>query len=112
MTSQNSDQPNHKPLTELIDLKLQTVYDPEFPMIDIWTLGLIYQVDVSEDEKHIELIMTMTTPACPMAEMIIEMVKNALYEVAPGYTNEIEVTFDPPWTPEKIKDEDLQRMFM
>ncbi|MEI7562260.1 MAG: metal-sulfur cluster assembly factor [bacterium] len=95
----------------LIEEKLQTVYDPEFPMVDIFTLGLIYTITIQEEEKIISILMTFTTAACPMAEMLQEMVKNAVMEVAPEYEILIEITFDPMRTIDMIKDEDLKRMF-
>lgn len=55
--------------------------------------------------------MTFTTPFCPMAEMIKDMIKNAVLEVVPKYTVELEVTFEPAWNQTMIKDKDLQRMF-
>lgn len=97
--------------TELIIEKLKTVYDPEFPMIDLYTLWLIYQVDIDEPKKIVNILMTFTTPFCPMADMIKEMIQNAILEVVPTFTVEIEVTFEPPRNQTMIKDKDLQRMF-
>ena len=91
--------------------KLKTVYDPEFPMVDMYTLWLIYQVDVDESKKIVNILMTFTTPFCPMADMIKEMIQNAILEVVPTFTVEIEVTFEPPRNQTMIKDKDLQRMF-
>lgn len=98
-------------LLAAIEAKLQTVYDPEFPMVDIFTLGLIYEIQIQEADHHIHVVMTFTTPACPMAEMLQEMIINAINEVAPEYTVDIEISFDPMWTYAMIKDEDLQKMF-
>lgn len=95
-----------------IEEKLKTVYDPEFPMIDIYTLWLIYKVDFLPKDKKVNILMTFTTPFCPMADMLKEMVTNAVLEVVPGVTVEIEITFEPIWNQTMIKDEDLQRMFM
>ncbi|PID34991.1 MAG: FeS assembly SUF system protein [candidate division SR1 bacterium] len=90
---------------------LKTVYDPEFPMVDIYTLGLIYNVRVDNDKEIVHILMTFTTPACPMADMLEEMVKNAVLEKVPHYEVDLEITFDPLWKFEMIKDEDLKRMF-
>ena len=95
-----------------IEEKLKTVYDPEFPMIDIYTLWLIYNVDFLPKEKKVNILMTFTTPFCPMADMLKEMVTNAVLEVVPGTAVAIEITFEPTWNQTMIKDEDLQRMFM
>ncbi|MFA7298456.1 MAG: metal-sulfur cluster assembly factor [Candidatus Absconditabacterales bacterium] len=95
-----------------IEEKLKTVYDPEFPMIDIYTLGLIYKVTFSPEENIVDILMTFTTPFCPMADMLKEMITNAILEVVPGASVKLEVTFEPAWSQTMIKDEDLQRMFM
>jgi metal-sulfur cluster biosynthetic enzyme len=94
-----------------IEAQLQTVYDPEFPVVDIWTLGLFYQIDIVEKTRTIALLMTFTTPACPMGEMIEQMTTNAIHEIYPDRQVKITITFDPMWSPKMIKDKDLQRMF-
>lgn len=96
---------------QIID-KLKTVYDPEFPLVDIFTMGLIYGITIEEKEKKIWITMTFTTPTCPMADMMIEMVKNATLEVAPDRQVTVEISFDPIRSPEMIKDDDLKRMFL
>lgn len=98
-------------LVTQIENKLKTVYDPEFPMVDIFTLGLIYKVEADEKKKQVQILMTFTTPACPMAEMIQELITNAILEVVPDFHVNIEITFDPMRTYNMIKDEDLKRMF-
>lgn len=98
-------------LLEKIQQALQTVYDPDFPLVDIYTLGLIYDVKVDGIEERVDILMSFTTPACPMADYLIESCKNATLLVAPEYEVFIEVTFDPLWNPKMIRDEDLQRMF-
>lgn len=95
-----------------IEEKLKTVYDPEFPMIDIYTLWLIYKVSFSPKDKIVDILMTFTTPFCPMADMLKDMVRNAVLEVVPGASVQLEVTFEPLRNQTMIKDEDLQRMFM
>lgn len=98
--------------THKIEEKLKTVYDPEFPMVDIYTLWLIYKITVSPKEEKVNILMTFTTPFCPMADMLQEMVKNAILEVLPKTSVEIEITFEPTRNQTMIKDTDLQRMFM
>lgn len=95
-----------------IEEKLKTVYDPEFPMVDLYTLWLIYDVTFSPEKKMVAILMTFTTPFCPMADMIKEMIKNAVLEAVPDVSVQIEVTFEPPRNQTMIKDKDLQRMFM
>ncbi|MEI8090841.1 MAG: iron-sulfur cluster assembly protein [bacterium] len=72
---------------------------------------MIYKVTADEKKRTVQILMTFTTPACPMAEMIQEMITNAIIEVVPDFKVSIEITFDPMWTYDMIKDEDLKRMF-
>lgn len=81
---------------ERIIEELETVQDPELGL-DIWTLGLVYGVDVMS-ETHIKITMTYTTPLCPFGGQLKQDVSTAMYDL--GFSQvEIEVTFDPPWTP-------------
>ena len=98
-------------LQHKIEQALQTVYDPDFPVVDIYTLGLIYQIIVDEEKHKVRIIMSFTTPACPMADFLIASVKNATLLVVPEFEVEVEVTFDPMRSPSMIRDADLQRMF-
>lgn len=82
---------------------LKTVYDPEIP-VDIYELGLIYTVDVS-DKKDVAVDMTLTAPGCPVAAEMPEMVKTALEGVEGIGEVKVNMVFDPPWTPEKMSDE-------
>lgn len=79
----------------LVETQLQGVYDPEFPVIDIFTLGLIYDISLNHEQSTISILMTFTTPACPMGEMIEAMVENAIIEVLPTRHVLITITFDP-----------------
>jgi len=82
---------------------LKTVYDPEIP-VDIYELGLIYKVDVS-DTKDVNVDMTLTAPGCPVAGEMPVMVQTAL-ETVPGIgTVKVNMTFDPPWTPDRMSEE-------
>lgn len=90
---------------------LKTVYDPEFPMIDLYTLGLIYDVKINKKDKIINMLMTYTTPSCPMWDMLQQLCKNAINEQFPEYLIEIEITFDPMRKISNIKDQDLQKLF-
>jgi len=99
-------------LRDRIIEKLKTVYDPEFPLVDMYTLGLIYDVKLIEENKVCDVTMTFTTPTCPMADMIMELVKNAVLDAIPEREVNIIVSFDPMWSPSMIKDPDLQKMFL
>ena len=81
---------------------LKTVYDPEIP-VDIYELGLIYKVDVS-DNKDVTVDMTLTAPACPVAGEMPGMVKAALEQVEGIGNVTVNMTFDPPWTPDCMSE--------
>ena len=88
---------------------LQTVYDPEFPMVDLYTLGLIYDVQI--DGNQVNITMTYTTIACPLWDMLQQLCKNAILDKFPGFEINIEVTFEPLWSTDMIKDKDIQKLF-
>ena len=102
---------NNELYEKVID-RLKTVYDPEFPLVDMYTLGLIYDVKLDESKKICDIVMTFTTPACPMADMIMELVKNAVLDVISDWEVNIIISFEPMWEPSMIKDPDLQKMFL
>jgi FeS assembly SUF system protein len=90
-------------LTADIIAALKSVYDPEIP-VDIYELGLIYGVDISDD-FDVSIQMTLTAPACPVAGEMPQWVENAV-EAVPGVRGaEVNMVFDPPWTPERMSDE-------
>jgi FeS assembly SUF system protein len=82
---------------------LKSVYDPEIP-VDIYELGLIYKVDVA-DNKDTTVDMTLTAPGCPVAGEMPGMVKDALEGVEGIGAVTVNMTFDPPWTPERMSEE-------
>ena len=82
---------------------LKTVYDPEIPA-DIYELGLIYKVDI-DDSRHVSIDMTLTAPGCPVAGDMPHWVEDAVAAV-PGVSGaKANLTFDPPWSPERMSDE-------
>lgn len=82
---------------------IKTVYDPEIP-VNIYELGLVYEVTVKED-KLVHVLMTLTAPACPAAEIIPEEVKEKVREIEGVEEVEVEITFEPPWNQEMMSDE-------
>ncbi|PVB63658.1 SUF system Fe-S cluster assembly protein [Labrenzia sp. 011] len=82
---------------------LKTVYDPEIPC-DIYELGLIYKVDI-EDDRSINIDMTLTAPGCPVAGEMPGWVENAVSSVAGVGPVNVDMVFDPPWTPDRMSDE-------
>ncbi|WP_299470605.1 SUF system Fe-S cluster assembly protein [uncultured Roseibium sp.] len=82
---------------------LKSVYDPEIPC-DIYELGLIYKVDI-EDDRSINIDMTLTAPGCPVAGEMPGWVENAVSAVAGVGPVNVDMVFDPPWTPDRMSDE-------
>ncbi len=83
--------------------KLKTVFDPEIP-VDIYELGLVYEVKVVDDYK-VYVLMTLTSPNCPVAESLPQEVKEKMLEVEGVRDAEVEITFEPPWDQDMISDE-------
>lgn len=90
-------------LSDDIIAALKTVYDPEIPA-DIFELGLIYKIDI-EDDRMVKIAMTLTAPGCPVAGEMPGWVENAVGAVEGVSGVEVEMTFDPPWTPERMSEE-------
>lgn len=90
-------------ITEDVIGQLKTVYDPEIPT-DIYELGLIYKVEL-EDDRLLKVEMTLTAPGCPVAGEMPEWVREACEVVAGVRRVEVSMTFDPPWTPDRMSDE-------
>ena len=81
---------------------LKTVYDPEIP-VDIYELGLIYEVDIRKDQD-VYIQMTLTTPMCPVAETLPPEVENKVRSVDGIENVELELVWDPPWNPEMMSE--------
>ena len=90
-------------LTTDIVAALKTVYDPEIPA-DIYELGLIYKVDI-DDDRNVEIEMTLTTPGCPVAGEMPGWVEAAVSTVPGVSAVKVNLTFDPPWDRSRMSDE-------
>jgi FeS assembly SUF system protein len=90
-------------LTADIVAALKTVFDPEIPA-DIYELGLIYKVDIT-DERAVDVTMTLTTPNCPAAEELPTMVENAIASVPGVGAVNINLVWEPAWSPDRMSDE-------
>ncbi len=90
-------------LTDKLIEQLKTVFDPEIP-VDIYELGLIYKVDVS-DNKDVVIDMTLTAPGCPVAGDMPGWVEDAIREIPEVKSCKVELVFDPPWDPSRMSDE-------
>jgi FeS assembly SUF system protein len=90
-------------LGEVIVKKLKTIYDPEIP-VDIYELGLIYDVMVNTDYE-VKILMTLTSPNCPVAESLPREVEDKVKSIEHVKDAEVEITFDPPWSKDLMSDE-------
>jgi FeS assembly SUF system protein len=90
-------------LTDDIVAALKTVYDPEIPA-DIYELGLVYKVDI-EDDRTVKIDMTLTAPGCPVAGEMPGWVQNAVSAVEGVSDVEVNMVFDPPWSPDRMSEE-------
>lgn len=90
-------------LTADIVAALKTVFDPEIPA-DIYELGLIYKVDI-QDDRGVAIEMTLTTPNCPAAEELPTMVENAVASIPGVGKVDVNIVWEPSWTPDRMSDE-------
>ncbi|HEY8596545.1 MAG TPA: SUF system Fe-S cluster assembly protein [Devosiaceae bacterium] len=90
-------------ITSELIAALKTVYDPEIP-VDIYELGLIYKVELDDDRK-LNIDMTLTAPGCPVAGEMPGWVENAASAVEGIREVEVKMVFDPPWTPDRMSEE-------
>jgi len=88
--------------TEIV-AALKTVFDPEIPA-DIYELGLIYKVNI-DDERMVDIEMTLTSPNCPSAAELPQQIKNAVGGVPGVREAKINIVWDPPWDPSRMSDE-------
>ncbi len=90
-------------ITDELIGELKKVYDPEIP-VDIYELGLIYKVDINDD-RHVDIEMTLTAPACPVAGEMPGWVEDAARKVEGVKSAKATIVFDPPWDPSRMSDE-------
>ena len=92
-----------KPTEDAVIAAIGTVYDPEIP-VNVYELGLIYAIDI-RDDGQIKVEMTLTAPACPSAQELPEMVREAIMAV-PGVAGcEVEIVWEPPWESSRMTEE-------
>ena len=83
---------------------LHECYDPEIP-VNIVDLGLVYGVKIDEEKSHVEITMTLTAMGCPMAGDVISEVEMRVGEVENVQSCKVEMTFDPPWSPDRMTED-------
>jgi FeS assembly SUF system protein len=91
-------------LTTRIIETLKSIYDPEIP-VDIYELGLIYDVFIKKDSNAVKIIMTLTTPNCPVAESLPQEVQDRVKAIEGVDDAVVELTFDPPWHQDLMSEE-------
>jgi len=94
---------NRIELKEQIVCMLKTVYDPEIP-VSIYDLGLIYNVDI-DNESNVVITMTLTAPACPAADFIMEDVRMKIESIPGVKSMDIKIAFEPEWHPGLMSEE-------
>lgn len=92
-----------KELEDKIVEVIKTIFDPEIP-VDIYELGLIYEINV-DDNKEVKVVMTLTSPSCPVAESLPVEVEDKVKTVEGVTAAKVELTFDPPWDKDMMSDE-------
>ena len=92
-----------KKIEENIVEMLKTIYDPEIP-VDIYELGLIYEINI-RDDFNVELLMTLTSPNCPVAESLPNEVKEKVAKVEGVNNAAVTITFEPPWEQDMMSEE-------
>ncbi len=97
------DNTKKRELEEKVISVLKAIYDPEIP-VDVYELGLIYEISIN-DEAEVHILMTLTSPNCPVAESLPQEVKDKSAEVEGVKSAEVELTFEPPWDQSMLSDE-------
>jgi len=82
---------------------LRNVYDPEIP-VNIYDLGLIYEVNVG-DEGKVDILMTLTSPGCPMADQLVAEIRERILEIEEVKSVKVKITFNPSWNRDMMTDE-------
>jgi FeS assembly SUF system protein len=103
---ETSGQVHHSPLEASVIAALRSVFDPEIP-INIYDLGLIYNLRIDEHTKDVDILMTLTTPNCPVAEDMPGQVQEAVQMIEGIGKVKVELTFEPPWDKDMLSESAL-----
>ena len=90
-------------LKEKIITEIKKIYDPEIP-VNIYELGLIYKIEVNEENKRVVIEMTLTSPNCPVAESLPNSVKENILKIEGINDVDLKLVWDPPWTKDKMSE--------
>ncbi|MGB5868501.1 MAG: metal-sulfur cluster assembly factor [Arcobacteraceae bacterium] len=105
---------NHEEIKEkIVETKLKKIFDPEIP-VNIYDLGLIYKVDLTEKDNYLfaDVDMTLTSPACPVADALLDQVKNAIEAIDEVDECTVNLVFTPIWDRDKISPEGQEEMML
>lgn len=91
-------------LNEKVIAMLRTVFDPEIP-VNIYDLGLIYRVEINDEEDWLQVDMTLTAPNCPAADFIVEDVRQKLETIENFKRVDVNLVFEPEWTKDMMSEE-------
>ncbi len=97
---------HHTPLEAKAIAALRSVFDPEIP-VNIYDLGLIYNLQINEETRDVNILMTLTSPNCPVAEDMPEQVREAVSLVDGVGNVKVELTFEPPWDKDMLSESAL-----
>ena len=89
-------------LKDKVILEIKKIYDPEIP-VNIYELGLIYKIEIN-DEKKVNIEMTLTSPNCPVAESLPKMVKDNILKINGVDDVDLKLVWEPPWTKDKMSE--------
>jgi FeS assembly SUF system protein len=102
----SSAQIHHSPFEAKIITALRSVFDPEIP-VNIYDLGLIYNLQINEETNDVDILMTLTTPNCPVAEDMPMQVQEMVKMVEGVGSVKVELTFEPPWDKDMLSESAL-----
>ncbi|MCB0484024.1 MAG: DUF59 domain-containing protein [Flavobacteriales bacterium] len=105
-----SETDDKKQMEDIVVDVIKTCYDPEIP-VDIYELGLIYNIEV-DDQMNVKILMTLTSPNCPVAETLPMDVENKIAGIKGVTSAKVEITFDPPWERSMMSEEALLELGM
>lgn len=100
---QHKDQITKKDVEELIIQTLKTIYDPEIP-VDVYEMGLIYEINV-DDDFNVEIVMTLTSPSCPVAESLPEEIRVKIETMWSVKSAVVNLAWEPPWDKDMMSEE-------
>ncbi len=97
---------HHTPFEAKIIAAIRSVFDPEIP-VNVYDLGLIYNLQINEETKDVYILMTLTSPNCPVAEDMPDQVRDSVKTVEGVGVVKVELTFEPPWDKDMLSESAL-----